>query len=118
MLTLNGDISLATEIALLKRQLSSCHDLLGDHPSETNYLSIVCLVESALTGLKFRHFDRPRLEALRRALDVGCRNPEVQYQDVKMVRQLFQQEKVDIMPRIDLLSLTPEDLEDDGEEAS
>ena len=57
LLPLVGDVSLATHISLLKRDLSRCHDALKDYPDESNYLSIITLVESAMTQLKWKPFD-------------------------------------------------------------
>jgi hypothetical protein len=115
LLPLVGEVSLATHLALLQRDLSRCYKPLRQHPSETNFLSIVALVEMALTGKKLREFDRAYLEAVRTALDIGYRSTHVEYDAVERVRELFRTEKIDTAPRIDLLKIRPEDLEDDDE---
>jgi hypothetical protein len=115
LLPLVGDVSLATHLALLLRDLARCYKLLNDHPSETNFLSIVALVEMALTGPKLRRFDRAYLEAIRQALEIGCRESRVRAEDVESVREQFRQKQIDTVPRIDLASLKPEDLTDDDE---
>src|SRR4051812_15506173 len=84
-----GDVSLATHLALLLRDLARCYKLLRDHPSETNFLSIVALVEMALIGSKLRRFDRVYLEAIRQALQIGCRKTRVRTDDVEAVREQF-----------------------------
>jgi hypothetical protein len=48
-----GTVPLATEIQLLKRDLSRGHDLLRP-AGETNFLSVVCLVEGALASLTWK----------------------------------------------------------------
>ena len=115
LLSLVGDVSLATHLALLLRDLSRCYKPLKEYSSEANFLSIVALVEMALTGKKLRTFDRPYLEAIRDALDIGYRKTHVEYSDVERVRELFDKKQIDTVPRIDLLSLKPEDLEDDDQ---
>jgi hypothetical protein len=112
LLPLVGDVSLATHLAMLQRDLSKCYKPLRPHTSEANFLSIVALVEMALTGKKLRAFDRAYLEAVRAALDIGYRSTHVEYDAVERVRELFQTKKIDTVPRIDLLALKPEDLED------
>lgn len=115
LLPLVGEVSLATHLALLQRDLSKCYKSLRQHPSENNFLSIVALVEMALTGKKLREFDRAYLEAVRTALDIGYRSTHVETDSVERVRELFRTERIDTVPRIDILKLKPEDLEDDDE---
>lgn len=115
MVPLVGDVSLATEFALLKRDLARGHNVLGSRPSETNYQSIICLVESALTGLKLKQLDRPQLDTIRQALEIGYRKVHVSVAYLEGVRELFRNKQVDVMPRIDLLSFTPEELADENE---
>jgi hypothetical protein len=113
LLPLIGDVSLATHITLLKRDLSRCHDALNDHPGETNYLSIVTLVESAMTQLKWRQYTRPQLEAIRQVLDIGYQQVWVRFEDYEKARTLLSRSKVDVTPRIDLESLKWEDIADE-----
>jgi hypothetical protein len=115
LIPLVGDVSLATHLALLLRELARCYKLLRDHPSESNFLSIVALTEMALTGPKLRRFDRAYLETIRKALEIGCHKTRVRVEDVEAVREQFRQEQVDTVPRVDLLSLKSEDLANDAE---
>jgi hypothetical protein len=108
-----GNVALATHLALLLRDLARCYRLLTDHPSETNFLSIVALVEMALTGPKLRGFDQAYLDAIKQALKIGCRKTRIHPKDVESVREQFRQKQIDTVPRIDLLSLKAEDLTDD-----
>jgi hypothetical protein len=114
LLPLVGDVSLATHVALLKRDLSRCHDALKDYPGENDYLSIVALVESAMTQLKWKQYTRPQLEAIREVLDIGYRQVRVGFKDYEKARLLFSRNEVDATPRIDLASLKWEDIDDEG----
>jgi hypothetical protein len=111
LLPLVGDVSLAAHIGLLKRDLSRCHDALKDYASsESNYLSIVTLVESAMAQLKWKQYTRPQIEAIRQALDIGYRQVRVRFEDYEKFRTLFAQKNVDTTPRMDLESLKWEDI--------
>lgn len=115
LLPLLGDMSLATHIGLLKRDLSRCHDALKDYPGESNYLSLVTLVESAMAQLKWKQYTRQQVEAIRQALDIGYRQVRVRFEDYDKFRTLFAQKNVDATPRIDLESLKWEDIADEEE---
>ncbi len=110
-----GNVSLATHLALLLRDLAQCYQLLKEHPSETNFLSIVALVEMALTTPRLRRFDGAYLDAIKEALEICCRDTPVLAHDVERVREQFRQKQIETIPRIDLLSLKPEELRDDYE---
>lgn len=115
LVALVGDISLATHLQILKRDLSRCHDALKGYPSEGDFLSIVTLVESAMAQLKWKQFTRPQLDTIRQALDIGYRQVHVRFEDYEKARTLFRTNQVNATPRIDLDSLNLEDLAD-GEE--
>jgi hypothetical protein len=112
LLPLLGDMSLATHIGLLKRDLSRCHDALRDHSGESSYLSIITLVESAMAQLKWKQYGKTQLETIRQALDIGYRQVRVRFDDYEKARALFSQQSVDPTPRIDLESLKWEDITD------
>jgi hypothetical protein len=105
-----GDVSLATHLQLLKRDLSQCHDMLRNHPSENNFLSIVTLVESAMAQLKWKQYDRACLQAIRGAFEIGYQQVTVGFEDYEKARGLFVREHVDAAPRIDLASLSWDDV--------
>jgi hypothetical protein len=111
-----GDVSLATNIGLLKRDLTRCHDALKNYPAERNYLSIVTLVESAMAQLKWKQYTGQQLEAIRQALDIGYRQVKVGFADYEKARTLFSQQNVDATPRIDLEALKWEDITDDDQD--
>src|SRR5439155_11316171 len=72
-----GDVALATNLQLLKRDLSRCHDVLREHPTESDFLSIVTLVESAMAQLKWKQYTKPQLKAIRQVFDMGYRQVQV-----------------------------------------
>lgn len=115
-LPLVGDVSLATHVNLLKRELSRCHDALKNHSSERAYLSIITLVESAMAQLKWKQYTRPQLEAICQALEIGYRQVRIDFADYEYARSLFSQQNVDATPRIDLGAVKWEDITDDDEE--
>lgn len=100
LVPLVGDASIATQICLLKRDLSLCHDALRWHPAERNFLSIVTLIESAMAQLKWEQYSCTQLNVFNKALNIGCRQMRVTFADYKNVRILFSQQKVDATPRI------------------
>ena len=110
-----GDVALAAHIGLLKRDLSRCHDALKGHPGESNFLSIVTLVESAMAQLKWKQYTQTQLESIRQALDIGYRKVRVRFEDYEIACSLLADKDVDTTPRIDLDSLKLEDLTDDEE---
>jgi hypothetical protein len=116
LLPLLGDVSLATHIGLLKCDLSRCHEILKAHPGESDYLSIVTLVESAMAQRKWKQYGKPQMEAIRKALEIGYRQVQVRFEDYEKARTLFSQERVDPTPRIDLETLSWEDIADAEEE--
>jgi len=110
-----GDVSLPTHVELLKRDLSSCHDVLATHPTEGDFLSIVTLVESALAQKKWRDYSREQLEEIRRAFELGYQQQRVGHEDYRSIRRVFVSRNVDSSPQIDLESLPLEEFTD-GEE--
>jgi hypothetical protein len=111
-----GDISLATYIGLLKRDLSRCHDLLKDRATEGTFLSIVTLVESALTQLKWKQYNKAQVETIHKVLDMGYRQVRVGFDDYELARSLLAKGCIDSTPRIDLESLKWDDITNGEEE--
>ena len=109
-----GVVSLATEIQLLKRDLSRGHDVLRP-AGETNFLSVVVLVEAALAGLTWKQYTTEVVDALRRAFTVGTQQEALTFDDYNAVRRLFRERGISVVPTIDLDALDPEDLDDDQE---
>ncbi|MFV1966327.1 MAG: hypothetical protein ACC628_12960 [Pirellulaceae bacterium] len=111
-----GQVSFVTHLQLLKRDLSRAHDLLHNRPSETVFLSIVTLIESALSQTRWKDYTEEQLEVICGAADLGYRQPQVSYHDYERLRQEFAGERLDVRPRIDLDALDQDDLTDDEDQ--
>ena len=109
-----GTVPLATEVQLLKRDLSRGHDVLRP-AGETNFLSVVTLVESALACLTWKQYTSVVVEALREAFTAGTRQGAFTFADYNTIRTLFRERGITVVPTIDLDALSPEDLEDGQE---
>jgi len=90
---------------------------LHSHPSETNFLSIITLIESSLSQLKLKEYTSEHLECIRAAVDVGYRQTQVNFSDYDRIRREFDTVGIDTHPRIDLDSLSEDDLTDGEEKA-
>jgi hypothetical protein len=109
-----GTVPLATEVQLLKRDLSRGHDILRP-AGETSFLSVLTLIESALTCLTWKQYTPAVVDALREAFTAGTRQGAFTFSDYDAVRHLFADRSIRTIPAIDLDSLEPEDLEDGQE---
>jgi hypothetical protein len=115
IIPLVGDVALPTNIELLKRDLSRCHDQLRNRPAESGFLSIVTLMESALTQRKWREFTREQFQRMRSAIEVGYLQSRVTFDDYERVRREVADDDIDATPRISLESLNSDDVQDDEE---
>jgi hypothetical protein len=79
-------------------------------------LSIIALVESAMSQLKWKQYTRPQLEAICQALEIGYRQVGIGFADYEWARSLFSHQHMDAAPRIDLGAVKWEDITDDDEE--
>jgi hypothetical protein len=111
-----GDVSLATEIQLLKRELARGHAVLT-RPEDNNYLSVVCLVEAALASLTWKLYTPVVLSALRRAFSAGTRNGAFTYEEYAALRRHFRESDIPVGPTIDLDSPDAEAEGEDGPQA-
>jgi hypothetical protein len=109
-----GTVPLATAVQVLKRDLSRGHDVLRA-AGETNFLSVVTLVEAALACLTWKQYTPAVIEALRAAFTAGTREGAFAFSDYEAVRRHFAERGMPTGPSIDLDSLEPEDL-DDGQQ--
>jgi hypothetical protein len=109
-----GTVPLATEVQLLKRDLSRGHDWMRA-AGETNFLSLVTLVESGLACLTWKQYTPEVVAALREAFTAGMRQEAFTFADYDAVRRLFSERGIPTVPTIDLDSLEAEDLEDGQE---
>jgi hypothetical protein len=106
-----GTVPLATEVQLLKRDLSRGHDLLRA-AGEASFLSVVTLVESALACLTWKQYTPSVVGALRQAFTAGTRQAPFTFADYDAVRRLFAERGISTVPSVDLDALEPEDLDD------
>lgn len=109
-----GDVSLAAELQLLKRDLARLHALLSSNVGNINYLSIVTLVEAALASLAWKAYTPQILNVLRQALYLGSQVEPLAFEDFNRVRHQFASAGIPTVPRIDLTSLDTDSA--DGEE--
>jgi hypothetical protein len=117
LVPLAGDPALAANIRLLKRDLAEAHDRLKGYPSEGNFLSLVTLIESMIAQRKWREYSADLLVRLRSVVEIGYRKPQVRFEDYDLARQQLQAARISTGPRIDLQSLSMDDIED-GEEGN
>ena len=108
-------ISLSTRINLFKRDLIRCHDALGEAPTESDFLSIVTLLESTLSQKRWRDYTVQDFRHLRDAVEVGYNNPQVGYADYEAVRVKLFKAGMDGNPSIKLENMDLDGL-DDAEE--
>ncbi len=111
-----GNLSLAAGVQLLKRDLSRAYDVLGDHPSENNFISLVTLLEASMAQLKWKQYTHQQVDALREVLDLAYRSTSISFDDCEHARAWLAKARVNTSPRIDLHSLSMDDLTDGEEE--
>ena len=87
--SLLATVPLATEVQLLKRDLSRGHDLLRASPGEVSFLSVITLVESALACLTWKQYTPVVVDALRQAFAGGTRLVPFTFADYDFVRGAF-----------------------------
>lgn len=116
LLPLVGEVAFATELQLMKRDLSRCHNLLSACVQETNFLSIVTLIESAVAQRKWLEFTSSQLALIQSAFEVGYRQICVSFSDYDSIRQKFSTGNIDTHPRIDFDVLDLDDITDDEEQ--
>jgi hypothetical protein len=109
-----GDVSLAAEIRLLKRELLRGHAILSARPEENDYLSVVTLVEDTLTSLTWKEYTPAVLGALRRAFAAGTGAGEFHFEAYDAIRRDFRTSGIPTGPVIDSKSPFAEDEDEDG----
>lgn len=112
--SLLGTIPSATQMQLIKRDLSRGHRVLRA-AGEINFLSVVTLVEAALARLTWKQYTADVVDALRQAFSAGMRPAPFTFEDYDAVRKLFRERGISILPSIDLDPLQAENL-DEGQE--
>jgi hypothetical protein len=112
-----GDVSLAAEIQLLKRELLRGHAILSAGPEDNNYLSVVTLVEGVLTSLTWKGYTPGVLDAIRRAFAAGVGEGEFSFAAYDAIRQDFRTLGILSGPTIDPTLPAPEAEDEDGPQA-
>jgi hypothetical protein len=79
---------------------------------ETNFLSAITLVESALACLTWKDYTSTVVDALRETFMAGSRHGAFTFNDYDALRRSFDGRGIPTVPAIDLDSLEPEDIED------
>jgi hypothetical protein len=109
-----GEVSLAAEVQLLKRELARGHAVLSVRPEDNNFLSVVTLVEAALASLTWKGYTPEVLDALRRAFAAGLREGEFPFEQYEALRRHFKASGIATGPAIDLASPVAEAEDEDG----
>jgi hypothetical protein len=109
-----GDVSLAAELQLLKRELARGHAVLSRRPEDNNYLSVVTLVEAALASMTWKQYTPQVLDALRRAFSAGIGEGAFPFEEYEAIRRHFRESGIPTGPTIDLDSLNIEAEDKDG----
>lgn len=76
-----GKARAAADLQLLKRELARCHEELGPYPSESNFLSIVVLLELELGKKAWNAISKEELLFLKRAADIGISKDQITFDD-------------------------------------
>jgi len=97
-----GDVGLAIELQLLKRELTRGYAALRAAPGENAYLSVVTLVEAAMACLTWKEYTPAILDALRPAFVAGTRPGPFRSADYDALRRLFRSQAIPTSPRVDL----------------
>ncbi len=108
-----GDVSFASSIQFLKRDLAHAHSMLRDYSSESDFLSIVTLLESAMVQLKWKQYTPDKLDIFKRVLDIGYNKVQVQFEDSEKASKLMADNSIEINPRIDFETFNMDDLRDE-----
>jgi hypothetical protein len=109
-----GDVSLATELQLLKMELARGHAVLSAHPEDNNYLSVVTLVEAALASMTWKLYTSTVVDVLRRAFSAGIGSGLFPFEVYDAIRRDFKMAGITTGPTIDLTGPIGELGDDDG----
>lgn len=112
-----GDVSVAAEIQLLKRELVRGHRVLSARPEDNNFLSVVTLVEAALASLTWKGYTPVVLDALRRAFSSGLRDGDFPFEEYDAIRGYFKASGISTGPTLELPAPGLEGEDEDGPQA-
>jgi hypothetical protein len=83
LIALQGTENMAAQLVLLKRELSRGHDILRPLRSEANYLSILVLVENALTARGRETLSGQELLSFKDVVEIGVTERRVTHEHYK-----------------------------------
>ena len=112
-----GDVSLAAEVQLLKRDLVRGHAILSARPEDNNFLSVITLVEAALASLTWKGYTPRVLDGLRGAFSAAGREGEFTFEEYDAIRRRLKALGVPSGPTIDLSSPDLVEEDEDGSQA-
>ena len=81
----HGSVKLATALQLLRRSLSNAHAVIGECKSEADFLSIVVLAETAISGKKWSDLGKDIFVQIKAAAALGETQNRVTYDDFNRV---------------------------------
>jgi hypothetical protein len=85
----HGSVKLATALQLLRRTLSKTHTVLGDRKSEADFLSIVVIAETAISGKKWSELGKGVFQQIKEAAAIGATQNRVTYDDFNRVFRML-----------------------------
>jgi hypothetical protein len=97
-----GDVSLAAEVQLLKRELVRGHAILSARPEDNSFLSVITLVEAALASLTWKAYTPGVLDGLRGAFSTAGHEGEFTFEEYDAIRRQFKALGIPSGPTIDL----------------
>jgi hypothetical protein len=107
-----GDVSLAAEVQLLKRELVRGHAILSARPEDNNFLSVITLVEAALASLTWKGYTPVVVDGLRGAFSAGGRDGVFTFEEYDAIRRHFKALGIPSGPTIERSSPDAEEDED------
>ncbi|MSR56248.1 MAG: hypothetical protein EXS05_01055 [Planctomycetaceae bacterium] len=108
-----GRLEFASDLQLLKRDLSRCHNLSKTSASDVIFQSLVTDVESSLASTGWREITASQLAVIREVIFCAYRLPGLDVAFLREAREKMTKAGIETIPRVDLLSLKIDDDSDD-----
>jgi len=96
-----GQIAMAADVQLVKRELARAHAVLGESKSESNYLSVITLVEANLATMDWKNASAEQLRQVQQALTVGCAASAVTFDQYRRLERSFRGYGLPTIPTFD-----------------
>lgn len=113
LLVLVGTPAFAINLHRVKRTLLEGHDLLSPHRSESDFDSLLVLVELALACLPWKQLTGSHVKALQRVIRLGCGKRTIGIGDQERARKILNAARIETIPRLDLTSVEESNLKDE-----